>query len=176
MDRLAAALDARRRKVSGIATTVGELAEAEPLAVVPDAPFSAMLEVVRIVSPQALVEFDFSAQPGVDEKFVKGLETLRFLDDASNVLFVGPTGVGNTMLAVGPARPGPRDRRGRAPCLLHHRRRTGRQVPQSRPGRPMVHLHAVLRRSQAPGDRPTGLPPAAGRRGLAALSGDQPAI
>ncbi|GGJ72223.1 hypothetical protein GCM10010121_098500 [Streptomyces brasiliensis] len=47
--------------------------------------------------PWTLSDFDFSAQPGVEEKLIRDLATLRFLDDASNVLFVGPPGVGKTM-------------------------------------------------------------------------------
>ncbi|MDT0398502.1 ATP-binding protein [Streptomyces sp. DSM 41636] len=42
--------------------------------------------------PWTLADFDFAAQPGVDEKLIRDLATLRFLDDASNVLFVGPPG------------------------------------------------------------------------------------
>lgn len=38
--------------------------------------------------------------PGGDEKLIRNLATLRFLDDASNVLFVWPPGVGKTMLSV----------------------------------------------------------------------------
>lgn len=62
------------------------------------------LRFASLPEPWALGDFDFSAQPGVDEKLIKDLATLRFLDDASNVLFVGPPGVGKTMLAVGLAR------------------------------------------------------------------------
>jgi DNA replication protein DnaC len=52
-------------------------------------------------APWRIDDFDFDAQPSVDRKLVAELATLRFLEDATNVLFIGPPGVGKTMLAVG---------------------------------------------------------------------------
>lgn len=64
------------------------------------------LRFACLPEPWTINNFDFSAQPGVDEKLIRDLATLRFLDDAANVLFVGPPGVGKTMLSVALARAG----------------------------------------------------------------------
>jgi transposase len=68
VDRLAARLDGRVRRRDGQRTTVGALADAEPLHPLPAVPFPAELSVSRKVSPQALVEFRgnyYSAPPGM---------------------------------------------------------------------------------------------------------------
>lgn len=49
---------------------------------------------------KTLDQFDFSAQPSLDRKLIEELATLRFVEERSNVLLIGPPGVGKTMLAV----------------------------------------------------------------------------
>ena len=51
-------------------------------------------------TPWQLEDFDFSAQPSVDEKLVRELAAGAYLADATNVLFIGPPGVGETMLVT----------------------------------------------------------------------------
>jgi hypothetical protein len=68
LDRRAAALDGRRRSRDGQKLTVAELAAAEPLRPAPAAPYPAQLDVVRVVSAQALVSFrgnQYSVPPGM---------------------------------------------------------------------------------------------------------------
>jgi DNA replication protein DnaC len=51
-------------------------------------------------APWRLTDFDFSAQPAVDRALMRDLATCRYTTDATNVLFIGPPGVGKTMLAI----------------------------------------------------------------------------
>jgi DNA replication protein DnaC len=62
---------------------------------------ASLARFASLPSPFTLADFDFSAQPSIDKSLVAELATLRFVEDATNVLFIGPPGVGKTMLAVG---------------------------------------------------------------------------
>jgi len=50
---------------------------------------------------KSLDSFDFDAQPSLDRKVIKQLETLAFVDRAENVVLLGPPGVGKTHLSIG---------------------------------------------------------------------------
>ena len=55
------------------------------------------LRFASLPTPATLADFDFDAAPGIDRK----LATCRYLESATNVLLIGPPGVGKTHLAVG---------------------------------------------------------------------------
>lgn len=68
LDRLCIKLDGRRRRRDGRATTVGALADAEPLRALPACSYPAELTEHRIVTPQALVAWrgnQYSVPPGL---------------------------------------------------------------------------------------------------------------
>jgi DNA replication protein DnaC len=49
---------------------------------------------------KTLEDFDFAFQPDLDPRKIRDLAALTFIEDKSNVVFLGPPGVGKTMLAV----------------------------------------------------------------------------
>jgi DNA replication protein DnaC len=59
------------------------------------------LRQARLPFVKTLEQFDFAFQPTLEERQIRELRTLRFVHDASNVIFLGPPGVGKTHLAVG---------------------------------------------------------------------------
>ena len=58
------------------------------------------MRLANFPAPWTINDFDFTAQPSIDEALIRELATARFLDDATHVLFIGPPGVGKTMLAI----------------------------------------------------------------------------
>ena len=58
------------------------------------------MKLANFPTSWTLQDFDFAAQPGVDRKLISELVGGAYLEDAANVLFIGPPGVGKTMLAV----------------------------------------------------------------------------
>ena len=58
------------------------------------------LRFANFPAPWRLEDFDFEAQPSVDRTMIDELATLRFVAEAANILFIGPPGVGKTMLSI----------------------------------------------------------------------------
>jgi DNA replication protein DnaC len=60
----------------------------------------ARLQLAHLPFLKTFEQFDFAFQPSIDERQVWELRTLRFVHDASNVILLGPPGVGKTHLSV----------------------------------------------------------------------------
>lgn len=72
----------------------------EEVAVRQDRYIKARTRLAHLPFHKTLADFDFSAQPSIDERQIRDLATLRFVSDGGNVVFLGPPGVGKTHLAV----------------------------------------------------------------------------
>ncbi|WP_395110248.1 transposase [Actinomadura sp. SCN-SB] len=94
LDALSIRLDGRARRRDGQRTTVGALAEAEPLRPVPTLPYPAEMVVRRTVSPQGLVAFRgnrYSVPPGLGATVVTvghrlGADTLQITTSGGAVV------------------------------------------------------------------------------------------
>ena len=62
------------------------------------------LHWAALPAPWRIEDYDFAAQPGADQALIRELATLRFIDEAASIVFIGPPGAGKTMLSVALAR------------------------------------------------------------------------
>jgi DNA replication protein DnaC len=62
--------------------------------------FRNALKLSGLPHHKSLDDFDFAFQPDLDVRKVRDLATLEFVRAKSNVVLLGPPGVGKTMLAV----------------------------------------------------------------------------
>src|SRR5579875_2228149 len=60
----------------------------------------ARLQLAHLPFLKTFDQFDFGFQPSIDERQIHEVRTLRFIHEASNVVFLGPPGVGKTHLSV----------------------------------------------------------------------------
>lgn len=102
-EHLPAVLDAARTEGLGLTAALERL-----LALEVDATearrLAGRLRFASLPSPASLDDFDYDAAPGLDRSLIAELATCRYLQTATNVLLIGPPGVGKTHLAVGLAR------------------------------------------------------------------------
>ena len=62
------------------------------------------LRFACLPTPATLADFDVDAAAGIDRALINELGTCRYLESATNILFIGPPGTGKTHLSVGLAR------------------------------------------------------------------------
>lgn len=59
------------------------------------------MQMAKFPLSRRLEDYDFALQPSLDRRLLTELETGRYLANATNVLLLGPPGVGKTHLAIG---------------------------------------------------------------------------
>lgn len=59
------------------------------------------LKAARLPMRKTLEEFDFAFQPSLNERQIWELAELSFIQTKTNIVFLGPLGVGKTHLSIG---------------------------------------------------------------------------
>lgn len=75
------------------------LVEQETLSKI-DRSINRRIQLASFPQVKRLEEFDFSYQPQLDEKLIRELAGLSFIQERKNIIFLGPPGVGKTHLAI----------------------------------------------------------------------------
>ena len=101
----------------------------------------ARLQLAHFPFVKTFEQFDFGFQPSIDEKQIRELRSLRFVHEASNVILLGPPGVGKTHLSVALAEA---TIQVWIRSLLHDRARSGGRPRPGLSGRPAGPAHASL--------------------------------
>jgi DNA replication protein DnaC len=102
-EQLPAVLDAARAEGLSMTAALERLLDVE-VAATEDRRMTGRLRFASLPAPWTLEELDYDASPGLDRALITDLASLRFLQQATNVLLIGPPGVGKTHIAVGLAR------------------------------------------------------------------------
>ncbi len=114
----------------------------------------ARLQLAHLPFVKTFEQFDFSFQPSIDERQIRELRSLRFVHEASNVILLGPPGVGKTHLSVALAEAAIRSGLG-AYFMTAHDLVDGSGTRLS--GRPAGPAHAHLSGAEGSGHRRNGI-------------------
>jgi DNA replication protein DnaC len=98
-EALPAALDRAQKSKQNHTEFLAELLDIE-VAATEARRLAGRMRFANFPTPWQLEDFDFAAQPSVDQALIRDLASCRFADDATNIMFIGPPGVGKTMLAT----------------------------------------------------------------------------
>ncbi len=102
-EQLPAVLDAARAEDLSLTAALERLLELEVNAT-EDRRLTGRLRFASLPAPWTLEDLDYDASPALDRALITDLASLRFVEQASNVLLIGPPGVGKTHIAIGLAR------------------------------------------------------------------------